>query len=56
MEATLGTLGKKSLPAPSARSLSRPVPEGFKTEAGEWTQEAKDRFFGAKNEEASTGA
>eukprot|EP00930_Biecheleria_cincta_P085944 TRINITY_DN75305_c0_g1_i1.p1 TRINITY_DN75305_c0_g1~~TRINITY_DN75305_c0_g1_i1.p1 ORF type:complete len:280 (-),score=79.16 TRINITY_DN75305_c0_g1_i1:262-1041(-) len=29
-----------------------PVPEGFKTEAGEWTQEAKDRFFGEKNDAA----
>merc|ERR1719386_581449 len=25
---------------------------GFKTEGGEWTEEAKDRFFGAKNAEA----
>lgn len=30
----------------------RPIPSGFKTEAGEWTEEAKDRFFGAKNAEA----
>jgi len=29
-----------------------PAPSGFKTEEGEWTAEAKDRFFGAKNEEA----
>jgi len=29
-----------------------PCPEGFKGEDGTWTAEAKDRFFGAKNEEA----
>jgi len=28
-----------------------PIPPGFQTEDGEWTKEAKDRFFGAKNEE-----
>mmetsp|Transcript_65342 Transcript_65342/g.156210 ORF Transcript_65342/g.156210 Transcript_65342/m.156210 type:complete len:255 (+) Transcript_65342:100-864(+) len=28
------------------------VPTGFKTEAGEWSEEAKQRFFGAKNEDA----
>lgn len=28
------------------------MPAGFKTEDGAWTTEAKDRFFGAKNEEA----
>eukprot|EP00971_Amphidinium_carterae_P312395 6209040-Amphidinium_carterae.1 len=28
------------------------IPTGFKTESGEWTDEAKTRFFGAKNEEA----
>uniref|UniRef100_A0A7S0FUB3 Peptidyl-prolyl cis-trans isomerase n=1 Tax=Pyrodinium bahamense TaxID=73915 RepID=A0A7S0FUB3_9DINO len=32
--------------------MSLPTPAGFKTEAGEWTAEAKDRFFGAKNDEA----
>lgn len=32
--------------------MSLPTPAGFKNEAGEWTAEAKDRFFGAKNEEA----
>eukprot|EP00413_Alexandrium_margalefii_P003918 CAMPEP_0204518522 /NCGR_PEP_ID=MMETSP0661-20131031/4243_1 /ASSEMBLY_ACC=CAM_ASM_000606 /TAXON_ID=109239 /ORGANISM="Alexandrium margalefi, Strain AMGDE01CS-322" /LENGTH=256 /DNA_ID=CAMNT_0051523971 /DNA_START=74 /DNA_END=844 /DNA_ORIENTATION=+ len=32
--------------------MSMPAPSGFKTEEGEWTAEAKDRFFGAKNEEA----
>jgi len=32
--------------------MSLPTPDGFKTEAGEWTEEAKERFFGAKNEEA----
>jgi len=32
--------------------MSLPTPAGFKTEDGEWTTEAKDRFFGAKNEEA----
>lgn len=32
--------------------MSLPTPEGFKTEAGEWSDEAKERFFGAKNEEA----
>lgn len=31
-----------------------PCPEGFKTEDDEWTTDAKDRFFGAKNEEALT--
>jgi len=34
--------------------MSIPTPAGFKNEAGEWTAEAKDRFFGAKNEEALT--
>eukprot|EP00933_Yihiella_yeosuensis_P040125 TRINITY_DN3434_c0_g1_i1.p1 TRINITY_DN3434_c0_g1~~TRINITY_DN3434_c0_g1_i1.p1 ORF type:complete len:258 (+),score=86.74 TRINITY_DN3434_c0_g1_i1:88-861(+) len=29
-----------------------PIPSGFQDEKGEWTAEAKDRFFGAKNEEA----
>merc|ERR1712187_672159 len=29
-----------------------PIPGGFKGEDGEWTAEAKERFFGAKNEEA----
>merc|ERR1719270_2755321 len=29
-----------------------PIPPGFKNEAGEWTEEAKDRFFGAKNAES----
>jgi len=29
-----------------------PMPAGFKTEDGEWTQEAKDRFFGEKNDAA----
>jgi len=33
-------------------SISPPIPAGFKDEAGEWTEEAKSRFFGAKNEEA----
>jgi len=28
-----------------------PIPGGFKNEAGEWTQEAIDRFFGEKNKE-----
>lgn len=28
------------------------IPAGFKTEDGQWTEEAKSRFFGAKNEEA----
>jgi cyclophilin family peptidyl-prolyl cis-trans isomerase len=28
------------------------IPAGFKDEKGEWTEEAKARFFGAKNEEA----
>lgn len=32
--------------------MALPTPSGFKTEDGEWTAEAKDRFFGAKNEEA----
>mmetsp|Transcript_46691 Transcript_46691/g.107949 ORF Transcript_46691/g.107949 Transcript_46691/m.107949 type:complete len:257 (+) Transcript_46691:78-848(+) len=32
--------------------MTMPVPQGFKSEEGEWTAEAKDRFFGAKNEEA----
>jgi cyclophilin family peptidyl-prolyl cis-trans isomerase len=32
--------------------MSIPTPVGFKTEDGEWTAEAKDRFFGGKNEEA----
>mmetsp|Transcript_101984 Transcript_101984/g.161184 ORF Transcript_101984/g.161184 Transcript_101984/m.161184 type:complete len:257 (-) Transcript_101984:80-850(-) len=32
--------------------MSLPTPAGFKTEDGEWTAEAKDRFFGAKNAEA----
>jgi len=32
--------------------MSLPIPAGFKTEEGEWTAEAKERFFGAKNEEA----
>jgi len=31
-----------------------PLPAGFQGEDGEWTTEAKDRFFGAKNEEALT--
>jgi len=29
--------------------MSLAIPTGFKTEEGEWTQEAKDRFFGEKN-------
>ena len=37
---------------PPARPSLRPIPTGFKTEAGEWSDEAKERFFGAKNEEA----
>jgi len=28
------------------------MPKGFKDESDQWTQEAKDRFFGAKNNEA----
>jgi peptidyl-prolyl isomerase F (cyclophilin D) len=32
--------------------MSMPIPGGFKNEAGDWTPEAKERFFGAKNEEA----
>merc|ERR1719313_1509090 len=32
--------------------MAMPTPAGFKTEDGAWTTEAKDRFFGAKNEEA----
>jgi len=28
------------------------IPEGFQDDKGEWTEEAKARFFGAKNEEA----
>jgi cyclophilin family peptidyl-prolyl cis-trans isomerase len=32
--------------------MSLPIPAGFKDEAGAWTAEAKDRFFGAKNAEA----
>jgi len=32
--------------------MALPIPAGFKTEDGEWTDEAKSRFFGAKNEEA----
>merc|ERR1712137_554829 len=31
-----------------------PIPTGFKTEDGEWTEETKDRFFGAKNMENLT--
>jgi len=34
--------------------MALPMPAGFKTEDGEWTDEAKSRFFGAKNEEALT--
>jgi len=34
--------------------MALPIPAGFKTEDGEWTDEAKSRFFGAKNEEALT--
>lgn len=32
--------------------MAMPIPAGFQDENGEWTAEAKDRFFGAKNEEA----
>mmetsp|Transcript_18728 Transcript_18728/g.33894 ORF Transcript_18728/g.33894 Transcript_18728/m.33894 type:complete len:256 (+) Transcript_18728:63-830(+) len=28
------------------------TPDGFKTESGEWSDEAKARFFGSKNEDA----
>merc|ERR1719229_2205315 len=28
------------------------IPDGFKDDKGEWTEEAKARFFGAKNDEA----
>jgi len=31
--------------------MSMPIPAGFQTADGEWTEEAKDRFFGAKNAE-----
>eukprot|EP00434_Breviolum_minutum_P032411 symbB.v1.2.028663.t1/scaffold3060.1/size64454/2 len=41
--------GKKPQKIPA---MSLPIPTGFKTEAGEWSDEAKERFFGAKNEEA----
>jgi len=29
--------------------MEMPLPPGFKTSEGEWTEEAKGRFFGAKN-------
>jgi cyclophilin family peptidyl-prolyl cis-trans isomerase len=32
--------------------MSLPVPSGFQTDDGSWSEEAKERFFGAKNEEA----
>jgi len=32
--------------------MALPTPKGFKTEDGEWTSEAKNRFFGEKNQAA----
>jgi len=32
--------------------MAMPVPAGFKDDKGEWTEEAKSRFFGEKNESA----
>jgi len=32
--------------------MSMPIAPGFKSEDGEWTKEAKDRFFGEKNKES----
>jgi len=32
--------------------MSMPIPQGFKAEDGSWTAEARDRFFGEKNQAA----
>ena len=52
-----GHCSRFSLDCTSKKDNSlRPIPTGFKTEGGEWSDEAKERFFGAKNEEATVGA